>query len=101
MLCLPQHWGVVFGCRYVRMTKRFHADVLYNITLFKKAKDSKTIHLISELFLQFLSTRTVGAILVHSQLDNRGMYQNCRNNSGIYKRTRVLLLSSDNSDDLH
>ena len=50
-------------------------------------RNSKAIHLISELFRQFLRTRIVGTILVHTQLDNRGTYQNCMNNSGIYKRT--------------
>ena len=60
------------------MTKRFHADVLYNITLLKETKDSKTIHLIPEFFHQILRTIIVGTILVHSQLDNRGMNQNCR-----------------------
>ena len=50
-------------------------------------RNSKAIHLISELFRQFLRTRIVGTILVHTQLDNRGTYQNCMNNSGIYKCT--------------
>ena len=43
-------------------------------------RNSKAIHLISELFRQFLRTRIVGTILVHTQLDNRGTYQNCMNN---------------------
>ena len=50
-------------------------------------RNSKAMNLIPELFLQFLRIRIVGTILVHTQLDNRATYQNCTNNSGIYKRT--------------